>query len=64
MSASFNAEEYVAKWDKLVIPAMSLLIVLALASVTWLQFATDKECKENEYIYCGPSEEFYSTGHH
>ena len=64
MSSMFNAQESADKWDRVVIPAMSLLILLALASVTWLQFATETECKENEYTYCGPKEEYYSTDHH
>lgn len=53
MSQAFDAEQYVEKWDRLVIPVMSAFILISLAATFWLQFAVDGPCSENRYIYCG-----------
>lgn len=59
MSQAFDAEAYVEKWDRVVIPLMSAFIVISLIATFWLQFAVDKPCTTNQYTYCG-----VSSSHH
>ena len=66
MSSEFNAEAYVEKWDKVIVPAMLLVIFLALLGAFGLQFAVDKDCSQNRFTYCGetPAHQIKSHSDH
>ena len=60
MPAQFDAKEYVAKWDRVVIPVMIAAIVGSIVAVFALNKAASPECKRHEYIFCGTED----LGHH
>jgi len=55
MSERFDAEQYLEKWEKIVIPLMSVLIILSFIGAFALQFVVEREdgCTVREYVYCG-----------
>lgn len=52
MSAKFDAAQYVAKWDRVVIPVMLGFITLSIIAVFAMNRMATPECKRNEYVYC------------
>lgn len=62
MSESFNSEQYSEKWEGIIIPLMSAIIVLSLIAAYGLQFTVGFEdgCKVSHYVYCG---EYESPGY-
>lgn len=62
MSNKFDAEAYVARWEKIIIPAMLAVIIISLALATLLNIRTRPDCLRHEYVYCGtPSQSSYGT---
>lgn len=60
MSNKFDAEAYVDRWEKIIIPAMLSVIVISLVLATYLNIKTRPDCLRHEYVYCGtPSQASY-----
>lgn len=64
MAAQFDEESYVAKWDKVIVPLMSLFIIISLAGAFALQFGVDSDCSQNRFTYCGETPEHQIRSHH
>ena len=53
MSKKFDHEAYVARWDSILVPLMSTVIVVSIALVIVMNRASTPDCLRHEYIFCG-----------
>ncbi|MFW7379969.1 MAG: hypothetical protein ACOH5I_14240 [Oligoflexus sp.] len=55
MSERFDAEKYAEKWERIIIPLMTIAIILSFIGAFAIQYTTETEdkCTTNYYIYCG-----------
>ncbi len=64
MSNKFDAEAYVARWEKVIVPTMLSVIGISLLLVILLNIKTQPDCLRHEFVYCGtPSQSSYPVHH-
>lgn len=61
--SEFNAEEYVAKWDRIIGPIMLAFIILSIIAVYALNKATVTECTTSTMVYCGETASHHDSDH-